>query len=204
VKDFFRVLNILFHNRDARFSLLGTSVFWGSGSTLRLMLVAWVPVALGISDLSMPANLSGAVAIGIAVGAATAASFVSLDKVNRALPAGIMIGIIIIVFAHVTSLFAAIGLLVLVGACGGFFVVPLNALLQEQGHETVGAGHAVAVQNFFENFAMLALVGLYTAMDKGGVPVIQSATIFGCVVLAAIILIAILRVGVEKKVSDQN
>jgi LPLT family lysophospholipid transporter-like MFS transporter len=77
-------------------------------------------------------------------------------------------------------------------------------LLQERGHETVGAGHAVAVQNFFENFAMLALVGLYTAMDKGGVPVIQSATIFGCVVLVAIILIAILRVGVEKKVSDQN
>jgi LPLT family lysophospholipid transporter-like MFS transporter len=202
VKDFFRVLNILFHNRDARFSLLGTSVFWGSGSTLRLMLVAWVPVALGISDLSMPANLSGAVAIGIAVGAATAASFVSLDKVNRALPAGIMIGIIIIAFAHVTSLYAAIGLLVLVGACGGFYVVPLNALLQERGHETVGAGHAVAVQNFFENFAMLALVGLYTAMDRGGVPVIQSATIFGCVVLVAIILIAILRVGVEKRVSD--
>lgn len=194
VRDFGVALTTLFRNKDARFSLLGTSVFWGSGSTLRLLLVAWVPAALGMSDLSMPANLSGAVAIGIAFGAASAATFVSLDKVNRALPAGILIGLVIIAFAHMTNLYAAIALLVLVGACGGFYVVPLNALLQERGHETVGAGHAVAVQNFFENFAMLALVGLYTVMDKGGVPVVRSATIFGGVVLAAISLLAICRI----------
>lgn len=194
VRDFCKALNTLFRDKDARFSLLGTSVFWGSGSTLRLLLVAWVPVALGVADLSMPANLSGAVAIGIAFGAAGAAAFVSLDKVNRALPAGILIGFVILVFAHMTNLYAAIALLVLVGACGGFYVVPLNALLQEKGHETVGTGHAVAVQNFFENFAMLILVGLYTAMDKGGVPVVQSATIFGGVVLAAISLLAIFRI----------
>jgi LPLT family lysophospholipid transporter-like MFS transporter len=194
VGDFWAALLTLFRDKDARFSLLGTSVFWGSGSTLRLLLVAWVPVALGIVDLSMPANLSGAVAIGIAFGAAGAASFVSLTKVNRALPAGILIGLVIIVFAHMTNLYAAIVLLILVGACGGFYVVPLNALLQEKGHETVGAGHAVAVQNFFENFAMLALVGLYTAMDKGGTPVVQSATIFGVVVLVAISVLAISRI----------
>jgi LPLT family lysophospholipid transporter-like MFS transporter len=150
-------------------------------------------VALGIVDLSMPANMSGAVAIGIAFGAVAAASFVSLDKVNRALPAGILIGIIILLFAHVTNLYAAIGLLVLLGACGGFYVVPLNALLQERGHETVGAGHAVAVQNFVENFAMLGLVGLYTAMDRGGMPVVQSATVFGGVVLTAIGALAVYR-----------
>jgi LPLT family lysophospholipid transporter-like MFS transporter len=192
-RDFWEGVRTLMRNRDARFSLLGTSVFWGAGSTLRLLLVAWVPVALGIVDLSTPANLSGAVAIGIAFGAAGAASFVSLDKVNRALPAGILIGIIILLFAHVTNLYAAIGLLVLLGACGGFYVVPLNALLQERGHETVGAGHAVAVQNFVENFAMLGLVGLYTAMDRGGMPVVQSATVFGGVVLTAIGALAVYR-----------
>lgn len=186
LRDFWTALATLFRNRDARFSLLGTSVFWGAGSTTRLLLVAWVPAALGIADLSLPANMSGAVAIGIALGAAAAASFVSLDKVNRALPAGILIGVIIIAFAHITNLYAAIALLVLVGACGGFYVVPLNALLQERGYETVGAGHAIAVQNFVENFAMLGLVGLYTMMDKSGMPVVQSATIFGEVVLVAI------------------
>jgi LPLT family lysophospholipid transporter-like MFS transporter len=192
-RDFWTAVKVLFRNRDARFSLLGTSVFWGAGSTLRLLLVAWVPVALGIVDLSMPANMSGAVAIGIAFGAVAAASFVSLDKVNRALPAGLLLGVIILAFAQVTDLYIAIGLLVLLGACGGFYVVPLNALLQERGHETVGAGHAVAVQNFIENIVMLSLVGLYTSMDKGGVPVVQSALIFGGVVLTAITALAIYR-----------
>lgn len=193
VRDFWQALSTLFANKDARFSLLGTSVFWGSGSTLRLLLVAWVPVALGIADLSLPANMSGAVAIGIALGAAGAASMVSLDKVNRVLPAGILIGLVIITFAHTTSLYPAITLLVMVGACGGFYVVPLNALLQEKGYETVGAGHAVAVQNFFENFAMLGLVGLYTLMDRSGMPVVQSATLFGSVVLVAIGALAVIR-----------
>lgn len=204
VKDFFAALTTLFRNQDSRFSLLGTSVFWGSGSTLRLLLVAWVPVALGIADLSMPANLSGAVAIGIALGAAGAASLVSLAKINRVLPTGIFIGLIIIAFAHTTNLYAAIALLVLVGACGGFYVVPLNALLQEKGHETVGAGHAVAVQNFFENFAMLGLVGLYTLMDKGGLPVVQSATIFGSVVLIAISLLAAFRIWRPRLYSEKT
>ena len=193
VQDFFAALATLWHNRDARFSLLGTSVFWGAGSTLRLLLVAWVPVALGIADLSLPANLSGAVAIGIALGAACAASFIRLENINRVLPAGILIGLIIISFAQVSNLYTAIALLVLLGACGGFYVVPLNALLQERGHETVGAGHAVAVQNFFENFAMLGLVGLYTLMDMGGMPVVQSATMFGGVVLASISGLAVFR-----------
>ncbi len=193
VRDFRSALTTLFRDKDARFSLLGTSVFWGSGSTLRLLLVAWVPVALGIGDLSLPANMSGAVAVGIALGAAGAASFVGLDKINRVLPAGILIGLVIVAFAHMSNLYAAVALLVLVGACGGFYVVPLNALLQEKGHETVGAGHAVAVQNFFENFAMLGLVGLYTLMDKSGIPVIQSATLFGVVVTMAIGLLATFR-----------
>ena len=193
LRDFGSAVKILFHNRDARFSLLGTSVFWGAGSTLRLLLVAWVPVALGIADLSMPTNMSGAVAIGIAFGAAAAASFVSLDKVNRALPAGIALGVVILAFAHVTNLYAALALLVLLGLCGGFYVVPLNALLQERGHETVGAGHAVAVQNFVENLVMLSLVGMYTLMDKGGMPVVQSASIFAGVVLIAITALAVYR-----------
>lgn len=193
--DFARALTVLWRDRDARFSLLGSSVFWGAGATLRLMLVAWVPVALAISELSMPANLSGGVAIGIALGAAGAALFVDLAKVNRALPAGLLIGPVIIAFAQVTDLYAAIALLVLMGACGGFYVVPLNALLQQRGRETVGAGHAVAVQNFFENCAMLILVGLYTLMETSGMPVVQSATVFGAIILAAIGLLAVRRIG---------
>lgn len=194
VQNFTLALKTLFKNRDARLSLLGTSVFWGAGSTLRLLLVAWVPAALGITDLSLPANLSGAVAIGIAVGATLAASFINLKNVNRVLPVGISIGLLIILFAHSTHLYLAIGLLILIGGAGGFYVVPLNALLQERGHETVGSGNAVAVQNFFENCTMLTLIGVYILLEKSGMPVVQSASIFGSIILVCIGLIAWARI----------
>ncbi len=190
VKDFARALRTLIRNRDARFSLLGTSIFWGAGSTLRFLLVAWVPVALLITDNTVPATLSGVVAIGIALGAAAAARFVNLHNVNRALPAGIAIGLLIMVFAHVTSMPTTIAMLILIGACGGFYVVPLNALLQERGHETVGAGHAIAVQNFFENLTMLLMIGVYVLLIKSGISVVAAATGFGALVLVGIGLLA--------------
>lgn len=193
LRNFTQSLKTLVIHPDTRLSLLGTSVFWGAGSTLRLLLVAWVPMALGIADLSMSANLSGAVAIGIAVGAAVAARFIHLKNVNRVLPVGIAIGVLIMLFAQSTNLYMAIGLLIVIGAAGGFYVVPLNALLQEQGHEMVGAGNAVAVQNFFENCTMLLLVGLYILMQKNNMPVAQAATLFGAVVLLVISLLAFFR-----------
>lgn len=195
VKDFIHAMRVLLRNRDARFSLLGTSFFWGTGSTLRFLLVAWVPVALLIENNHVPAMLSGVVAIGIALGAAAAAKLVTLKSINRALPAGIMIGLLIMLFAPLTSMPWAIAILVLVGACGGFYVVPLNAMLQERGHETVGAGHAVAVQNFFENLSMLLMVGLYVLMTTSGIAVVPAATGFGALVLVGIALLAWWRVG---------
>lgn len=192
-QDFYAATLSLFRNNDARFSLLGTSLFWGTGSTLRFLLVAWVPVALLIDDTSTPANLSGVVAIGIAVGAAAAARWVTLTTAYRALPAGLLIGVWIMLLAHVTSLPLSAALLVLIGACGGFFVVPLNALLQERGHESVGGGHAIAVQNFCENLCMLLLIGLYTLLMRAGLSPVDSATGFGALVLLGMGWLAWLR-----------
>ena len=193
--EFFEALKVLLFNKDVRFSLIGTSIFWGAGSTLRLLLVAWVPIALGSSDMSLPANLSGAVAIGIAIGAFLAAKFVTLKNINRVLPAGLLIGIFIMLFAHATHLYATIVLLMLIGAAGGFYVVPLNALLQERGHETVGSGNAVAVQNFFENFCMLVLLGLFIVMEKNKVPIVTSTFIFGGIILLSVVILALKRLG---------
>lgn len=193
VLEFWRAVRTLMKNPDSRFSLLGTSIFWGTGSTLRFLLVAWVPVALGMMDTATPANLSGAVAVGIAVGAAAAARFVSLANVNRALPAGLALGALIMAFANVTSLPVAVALLMVIGACGGFYVVPLNALLQERSHDTVGAGSAIAVQNFFENLVMLVMVGSYAAMTHAGVPPVAMAVAFGAIVLVGIGAVAVGR-----------
>lgn len=194
-RDFWQALVTLIKNTDARFSMLGTSIFWGSGSTLRFILVAWVPVALLIQDNSTAANLSGVVAIGIALGAAAAAKFVSLETINRALPAGILIGVLIIIFAQMNQFIPAVALLVGIGLSGGFYVVPLNALLQERGHQTVGAGHAIAVQNVFENLAMIVMVGLYTLMVKLGMSVVTSASVFGFIVFVSIGGLAWLRIA---------
>ena len=186
LRDFLASVRTLVRLRDTRFSMIGTSLFWGAGSTMRFLLVAWVPVALGIANNRMPAYLNAAVAVGIVAGAALAARFVTLEKVQRALPAGVLIGAAVCAMSFTSSVPAAFALMALVGACGGFFVVPLNALLQERGHESVGAGHAIAVQNLAENTAMLVLVGLYTLVDRAGAPAGATAAGFGAALSIAI------------------
>lgn len=193
VADFVRALKMLYRNPDARFSMLGTSLFWGSGSTLRLLLVAWVPVALGVAGNGTPAMLNGVVAVGIALGAAVAGRFITLQTVDRALPAGLLLGLLVIVLATLDNQQAVMAVLVGVGVCGGVFVVPLNALLQERGHESVGSGHAIAVQNFSENLAMLGLVGLYTLAVGMNLPIVDIAAGFGGLILAGMALIAVMR-----------
>jgi len=186
LRDFLSATRTLVRLPDTRFSMIGTSLFWGAGSTMRFLLVAWVPVALGITSNRMPAFLNAAVAVGIVAGAALAAKFVTLEKAQRALPAGVLIGAAVCAMAFTSSLPAAFALMGVVGACGGFFVVPLNALLQERGHESVGAGHAIAVQNLAENTAMLVLIGLYTVVDRAGAPVGATAAGFGAALSLAI------------------
>ena len=183
VREFIASLRSLWNNVDARFSLLGTSLFWGAGSTLRLMLFAWVPVALGITDNQMPANLMGVVSIGIVIGAGLAGLLVRLEAVNRALIGGLALGPAALLLAVTGDLYLAIALLVVVGVAGGFFVVPLNALLQERGHGSVGAGHALAVQNFWENGAMFVFSLLYGHAQAAGAPVAPSVAAFGLFLL---------------------
>lgn len=178
---FFNACIVLWRDGQTRFSLIGTSLFWGAGVTLRFLLVLWVPVALGISDNATPTMLNAMVAIGIVVGAGAAARFVTLETVKRCMPAGILIGIAVAFFAVQTSMLNAYGVLLVIGVLGGFFVVPLNALLQERGKRSVGAGNAIAVQNLGENTAMLLMLGLYSLVVKSGVPVIGVGIGFGVV-----------------------
>ncbi|HDS6500116.1 TPA: lysophospholipid transporter LplT [Enterobacter asburiae] len=177
--SFFTACRVLWRNGETRFSLMGTSMFWGAGVTLRFLLVLWVPVALGTTDNATPTYLNAMVAIGIVVGAGAAAKLVTLETVARCMPAGILIGVVVLVFSLQHALLPAYALLILIGILGGFFVVPLNALLQERGKQTVGAGNAIAVQNLGENLAMLLMLGLYSLAVKVGVPVVGIGVGFG-------------------------
>lgn len=193
IRQFAGSLAIMLRNPDARFSLLGTSVFWGSGTTLRMMLFAWVPAALLLTDNQTPANLMGAVSIGIVAGAMIAGVWINLQNVNRALIGGLLLGPVIFTLGYVQQLETAYMMMVAIGLCGGLFVVPLNALLQERGHETIGAGNALAVQNFVENIAMLLLVGGYTLAMSSGMDVTNVALVFGVFLLLALGGLAITR-----------
>ncbi|RWR01731.1 lysophospholipid transporter LplT [[Pantoea] beijingensis] len=188
-RSFFHACAILWRSGETRFSLVGTSLFWGAGVTLRFLLVLWVPVALGIDDNKTPTLLNAMVAIGIVIGAAAAARLVTLKTVGRCMPAGILIGVAVVVFALQHSLINAYILLVIIGVLGGFFVVPLNALLQARGKETVGAGNAIAVQNLGENSAMLIMLGLYSLAIKLGTPAVAAGIGFGVLFALAITIL---------------
>jgi len=189
--SFFSACRVLWRNGETRFSLMGTSMFWGAGVTLRFLLVLWVPTALGITDNATPTYLNAMVAVGIVLGAGAAAKLVTLQTVARCMPAGVLIGLVVLIFALQHALLPSYALLFLMGICGGFFVVPLNALLQERGKHTVGAGNAIAVQNLGENAAMLLMLGLYSLAVKVGVPVVGIGVGFGglfAVAIAALLL----------------
>jgi LPLT family lysophospholipid transporter-like MFS transporter len=173
----------LFQMPAARFSMLGTGMFWGCGATLRLLLFTWVPVALLIHNTQTPANLMGVVSVGIVGGAALAGLLVRLENVNRALTGGLLLGPLILTLAFQTGLTTSAFLLGAIGLAGGFFAIPLNALLQETGHETIGTGRALAVQNFIENGFMLLMVGVYYAATHTGLDTQQLAAVFGGIML---------------------
>lgn len=185
-QSFFTACHTLWHNAETRFSLVGTSLFWGAGVTLRFLLVLWVPVALGMTDNATPTYLNAMVAVGIVAGAGLAAKLVTLETVARCMPAGILIGVAVLLFSLQHTLLPAYGMLLLIGVLGGFFVVPLNALLQALGKASVGAGNAIAVQNLGENAAMLLMLGLYSLAVKVGVPVVGVGVGFGALFALAI------------------
>lgn len=184
--SFFNACRVLWRDGQTRFSLVGTSLFWGAGVTLRFLLVLWVPVALGITDNKTPTLLNAMVAIGIVIGAIAAAKLVTLKTVGRCMPAGVLIGVAVVAFSLQHQAINAYVLLVIIGMLGGFFVVPLNALLQMRGKESVGAGNAIAVQNLGENTAMLLMLGLYSLAIKLGAPPVATGVGFGALFAIAI------------------
>ncbi len=179
LRDFNAACTVLIRDPDARYSLLGTSLFWGAGATLRIVLFAWVPTVLLLQGHEMPARLMALVSLGIVLGAGLAGLTVPLARVNRALFGGMALGPLILLLAVVHTLTPAAVLLVGVGAAGGYFVVPLNALLQERGLATVGPGRALAVQNLAENALMLLCSLGYSALERGGVGPVPVITLFG-------------------------
>ena len=164
-RDFWHCFRLLWKDPLGQVSLAVTTLFWGAGATLRLLVLAWAAVALHY-DIGEAAKLTAWVAIGIAIGSVLAAKFVKLERSVKVLPVGIAMGVVVMMMIPVTNNMLAILLLITIGAMGGYFVVPMNALLQHRGHLLMGAGRSIAVQNFNENLSIFAMLGLYAVMQK--------------------------------------
>jgi LPLT family lysophospholipid transporter-like MFS transporter len=193
VTRFARQTAIFLRAPDLRAALFGTGIFWGAGAALRFLLIAWVPAKLKIEGTSVPGYLTGMVAAGLAVGAVLAGRFVKLKTAHYAIFSGILLGIGVALLPLVDTLPAAFVLMAFVGACSGFLLVPLNALLQQRGQNHGGVGAAIAIQNLFENLSMLLLMSGYTGMTYARVPVNDTALCFGVLIAVSMAVLAATR-----------
>lgn len=167
VHEFSHCVSLLWRDKLGQISLAVTTLFWGAGATLQFLVLDWARINLDMK-LSEATNMQGVVAVGVAVGSILAAKFISLRRSPQVIPLGIFmaIGILLMTLIHHVSL--AMILMVVVGALAGFFVVPMNALLQHRGHVLMGAGHSIAVQNFNENVSILIMTGFYAFLIREG------------------------------------
>ncbi|HUX62685.1 lysophospholipid transporter LplT [Sulfuricella sp.] len=176
--DFNHCLKLLWRDKLGQVSLAVTTLFWGAGATLQFIVLKWAEAALNM-DLSKASMLQGVVAVGVAIGAVLAAKMVTMRKSVKVIPLGIAMGLIVLGMNFVHDLWIAVPLLVLIGALSGFFVVPMNALLQHRGHILMGAGHSIAVQNFNENLSILVMTGLYALLVYLNLSVYAIIALFG-------------------------
>ncbi|MDB5990149.1 MAG: lysophospholipid transporter LplT [Herbaspirillum sp.] len=178
VIDFGNCFSTLWKDKLGQISLAVTTLFWGAGATLQFIVLKWAEHSLGM-PLGRAAILQGVVAVGVALGAVAAAHFIPLKKSLSVMPLGIAMGVVVMAMTLVHSVWIAYPLLVIIGMLSGFFVVPMNALLQHRGHVLMSAGHSIAVQNFNENLSVLMMLVLYAFMIKAHLNINLIIIMFG-------------------------
>lgn len=197
ITDFTHCFKLLWKDPLGQASLSVTTLFWGAGATLRLIVLAWAATVLHY-DMSEAAKLTAWVAIGIAIGSVLAAKFVKLQNSVKVLPTGIAMGLMVLAMLPVTNSLVAIALLIIIGAMGGYLLVPMNALLQHRGHLLMGAGRSIAVQNFNENISIFAMLALLSLMQKMELTIQTITLVFG------LLLSSIMTVLYRKHRYDQE
>ncbi len=200
IRDFWICFGTLWRDKLGQITLGVTTLFWGVGATLQFIVLKWAEVHLGL-PLDQGAILQGVTAIGIALGAIVASRSVPLRKSLSVLPAGIVMGVIMLTMIFVQQIYLVYALLILIGAMAGFFVVPMNALLQHRGYVLLSAGHSIAVQNFNENISILLMLAAYATMIKSDVDINTIIIIFGAFISLSMLLV-ILRHRYNQRQGD--
>ena len=188
--DFWRCNLSLWRDKLGQISLATTTLFWGVSGNLRYIVLAWAAVALGY-DTSQASALVGVVAVGTAAGAVWASMRMRLNKATRVIPLGILMGLLVVAMNAIDRLWMAVPFLIVLGGLGGFLVVPMNALLQHRGHNLMGAGRSIAVQNFNEQAAILGMGTFYSLSASMGLSAFGAITVFGLLVASVMWLIGL-------------
>ena len=190
VRDFKGCNHRLWQDKLGQISLATTTLFWGVSGNLRYIVLAWAAVALSY-DTTKASALVGVVAIGTAVGAVVASVKMKLDKATAVIPLGVAMGVLVLGMNFLTDIVIAVPFLILLGGLGGFLVVPMNALLQHRGHNLMGAGRSIAVQNFNEQACILLLGLMYAGLTNSGLSAYGAISAFGIVVAVSMLLIGL-------------
>ena len=188
VRDFSRCNARLWADKLGQISLASTTLFWGVSGNLRVIVFAWAAAALGYGT-TQASSLVGVVAIGTALGAVVASWKCKLEHATSVIPLGIAMGVLVIGMNLIVNATLAVPFLIVLGALGGFLVVPMNALLQHRGHNLMGAGRSIAVQNFNEQTCILVLGAAYTAMTRYGLTASTAIAAFGLLVATTMALV---------------
>jgi MFS transporter, LPLT family, lysophospholipid transporter len=188
VRDFSRCNARLWADKLGQISLATTTLLWGVFGNLRLIVFAWAAAALGYAT-AQASNLAGVVIIGSILGAVTASAVTKLDKATNVIPLAIGVGFLMIGLNLISNVWVAAPFLVLLGGLCGYLIVPMNALLQHRGHNLMGAGRSIAVQNFNEQACILALGAFYAGMTKFGLSAFVTIAVFGLMVAGSMEMI---------------
>lgn len=198
IADFANCCGILWRDKLGQISLAVTTLFWGAGATLQFIVLEWAKQSLGMT-LDKATSTIAVFAVGVALGAALSARFISLRNSLKVIPLGIAMGIVVMLMIFVHDVRLAYPLLILVGLLAGFFVVPMNALLQHRGHVLMSAGHSIAVQNFNENLSILTMLAMYALMVKLHLSINSIIVLFGVFVAGSMFAIQQLHKANQRK-----
>ncbi|MFD0713735.1 lysophospholipid transporter LplT [Paenibacillus sp. GCM10027626] len=205
--QFFRDCKVLFANPRSRFSLIGTGAFWLTAAVLRIALIAWLPLNLGITDTDQQSMIIGVTALGVVASAFVTPRWVPAGKLHRAFYYGLLMVTTVMIATFTYTIWLTVTLLFFTGLFGGIFVIPLNTMLQEEGKELIGAGKTIAVQNFTENALTVTGLIIYLTLSEMKVSVNWSVIGIGVILLLFILSLSTqvgkVRAGYEQKQINQ-
>jgi len=193
-RQFLNDCMVLFRNPRGRFSLIGTGAFWLTAAVLRIALIAWLPLNLGITDTDQQSMIIGITALGVVASAFVTPRWVPAGKLHRAFYFGLLMVATVMVATFTYVLWLTVTLLFFTGLFGGIFVIPLNTMLQEEGKGLIGAGKTIAVQNFTEN--ALTVTGLFIYLTLSEMKVSVNWSVVG---IGIILLLFILSLSTQMK-----